>query len=104
MSLMYTDIYEFLSDFPDLQFHDNIRSQHTECLKIPYTLQSPPPPDTAPPFTTSTQIPPPIFKSQIGFFLVIYDSFHRRFPNIAAFWSVPRMAVLGGLTVYNRNI
>ena len=26
-------------------------------------------------------IPPPIFKSQIGFFLVIYDSFLRQFPK-----------------------
>ena len=42
-------------------------------------LRSPPPP-----------IPPPIFKSQIGFFLAIDDSFHRRFPNTAIVSSVSR--------------
>ena len=48
-------------------------------------------------------IPPPIFKSRKGFFLVIYDYFHHRFPNTAAFSSVPRSAVLGGTTVSKYN-
>ena len=62
------------------------------------------PPNTAPPFTGSPPpILPPIFKSRIGFFLVIYDSFHHQFPNTTAFSSVPRAAVLGGTKLYQIN-
>ena len=35
-----------------------------------------------------------------GFLSYIYDSQYRRFPNTAAFSSVPRPAVLGGTTAY----
>ena len=38
-----------------------------------------------------------------GFVGYIYDSQYRRFPNTAAFSSVPRSAVLRGLTVHNTN-
>ena len=61
---------------------------------------SPPPPLYCPSVHRLPPIPPPIFKSQIGFFLVIYDSFHRQFPNSAAFSLVPRSAVLGGVQLY----
>ena len=63
-----------------------------------YSHQHRPSVDRLPP------IPPPIFKSQKGFFLVIYDSFHRWFLNTATFSSVPRSAVLGGTTVDNMVI
>ena len=53
------------------------------------------PPPYRPLFTASPPIPPPNFKSQIWFFLVIY----LRFPNTTAFTSVPRSVVLGGTTV-----
>ena len=70
---------------------DNDKYYSMNWNKGPFIIQSPPPPP--PP------IPPLIFKSQIVFFLVIYDSFYLRFPNTAAFSSVPRSAVLGGTTV-----
>ena len=60
------------------------------------TLLSPPSP--CPP------IPLPIFKSQIRSFLVTYnDSFHRPFPNTAAFSSVARSAVFGGMAVFSNK-
>ena len=55
--------------------------------------------NTAPPNTTALPIPPPIFKSQIWVYYVIYDSQYRCFRNTAAFSPVPRSAVLRGLTV-----
>ena len=42
-------------------------------------------------------IPPLILKSRICFFLVIYDSYYRRFP-------VPRVAVSGGSTVLTKDV
>ena len=57
-------------------------------------------PHTAPPFTASPHLNT---AARIGVFLVIYDSFHRQFPNTAAFSSVPRSAVLGGTTVLYFN-
>ena len=51
--------------------------------------RAPSPPPPPPP------ISPPIFKSQIGFFLVIHESFHRRFQNTAAFSSFPRFGGIG---------
>ena len=47
----------------------------------------------------SPPIPPPIFKSQIGFFLVIYyDSFHRQFYEYHRVFVSPEIGV-GGTTV-----
>ena len=70
------------------------RFQVDDCIYIPSTVSPPPPPNTAPPNTAAHfQVPNKVLK-------VIYDSLYRRFPNTAAFSSVPRSAVLGGTTVY----
>ena len=81
---------------------EGVINKHTRAYKIHVLIKySRPPPMQYRPSVhrlPSPPIPPPIFKSRIGFFLVIYiyDSFHRRFPNTAAFSSVPRSAVYIG--------
>ena len=70
---------------------------HSGALKLYDDLVQSSPPNSAPPLTASPPIPPLIFKSQICFFLVIYDSFYCRFPIPRFFSPVPRAAVLGGV-------
>ena len=63
------------------------------------------PPNTAtsftfPPNTTAHfQVPNTVFLGYIILYITVFDSFHRRFPNTAAFSPVPRSAVLGWTTV-----